>query len=352
MGITEYLKESGATCPLFIQMYSMRSHENGKYYICFDGNFDRLLHDIYPIRKQFFQVFITVPNNTDEWHLANAQLYMNEIFGVNYVTFVPIEYGENAHESRLNAASMTNMLIHAPCDIIVNDFERNDSILSTRYAPVVYRWNVTWHNKMHLTGLQEFEDDHRRIIASKAPVFVLNDIQRQYFAETMDVTNVHVSKGWFNLELLEKTMEYYDSLIPVQVRYELEIMMPESFLLFMNRPTDKEYRLSYICNHTEKQVVIIDINDSVETFTSEHKNLLPIQQLVPSAATVNTRSLYLWCILNRRVIVPYLQNPQVIIHQTILELIGAQKLGCAVRISDTCFRTEDLWDDYAYNVKK
>ena len=162
---------------LWIPIFSMRSHETGKYSVLKDGNFQLTMARV--LASDFGRVFVAVPND-----ISDLQELTERFKDSKNVAFIQMTYGINAVETRetfwdVNASMMENFEgTSNNTELLITDI--------TGYVgplPVVFNFNITKLPELDRPYIDRFFDTDLKSIERSLFTTVLNPRQREYILQ-------------------------------------------------------------------------------------------------------------------------------------------------------------------------
>ncbi len=279
---------------LFIPIVSMRNYDTGLYDLACDGNINRILSTISLLNDNIL-INITLPKNS-----TNIDFLTNSIKVLNKkvkLIFVDGLYGINANATRKNTAWLDFI-----CKTVDNYdkivFEPNiigSLLLCEHNTKFIYWCPVSNTINSTISFVNEFDELDKQI-ASICTTYVCTESQQKYLKGKSIVDNsMLINIGKFNI---------------------LEFNKPIIYLPF--RLSDKGYNIEYIC-----QILLELENDFnfMVAYSSPNNVPLPVE-LKNSYKVFSDRIFYNFMLNNKKVCIPFLENPDEILHMSLFEMIN------------------------------
>jgi hypothetical protein len=278
---------------LFIPIVSMRNYDTGLYDLACDGNINRILSTISLLNDNIL-INITLPKNS-----TNIDFLTNSIKLLNKkvkLIFVDGLYGINANATRKNTAWLDfirknvynyDKIIFEPN--IIGSILLDNSIKFIYWCPVSNTINST------ISFVNEFDELDKKI-ASICTTYVCTKSQQQYLKGKSIVDNsMLINIGKFNI---------------------VEFNKPIIYLPF--RLSDKGYKIEYICQ------ILLELENNFDfmvAYSSPNNVPLPVE-LKNSYKVFSDRIFYNFMLNNKKVCIPFLENPDEILHMSLFEMIN------------------------------
>lgn len=283
---------------LFIPIISMRNHFTNKYDLACDGNINRLISTI-SLLKINIEISVVLPKNVENIDFVLSQNLHHKLIFIQSPSEKDIFFGINANETRKNE----NWI-----DFIIKNLPKYDKIVfepniigkyltnnTTYLNKLIYWCPVSNTEKIKPSFIQEF-DELDKHIASLCPTYVFSEEQKEYLK----------GKSIFDLSMLKNLgKENLDF-----------INLPIIYLPF--RLSDKGYKIEYICKILSK---LEEDYDFIVLYSSPNGIELPIQ-LKNAYKIPSNRSIYTSLLTNKNVCIPFLDNPDEILHMSLFEMIN------------------------------
>jgi len=182
---------------LWIPIFSMRSHETGKYSILKDGNFQLTMARV--LASNFDQVVVAVPVGA-----ADFDEVLERFKDHTRVSFVCLEYGLNAVETRERFWELNADMIWALDRL--SDFVITDITGYNGEKPFANNFNITKLPELDRPYIDRFFESDLNSIERGAFTTVLNPRQREYILEVRPdlVDKVFVNTKCVHASMLPK----------------------------------------------------------------------------------------------------------------------------------------------------
>ncbi len=334
--LTNFLCDKRYKNIFIIQQYSMRNHSDGMYNMLMDGNLNLTLHRIYmPLKENInLRVHITMPKNYNQEQFEALQLLINNELGIDRVIFYEAEYGLNAVENR---TKLNEYKVPVPFDLLISDFS-NLKNYGTDLYNVVYNFNISKNSFLDRPYVDSFFQDQKKSVKNGKLTYVLNENQKNYMLETsvsmLDKARINnsvvVDTKIMNKEFLKIQVEYFSNMIDPklerQIREDMQRHIEDTDLvLFM------PFRLSDACYNFEgllkslagyKKVRIFITNPNDASISSKLPNNIILID-ISEQYEINKKSIYFLMLEisnHEDIFIPIFENPEEVLHQSLLEM--------------------------------
>lgn len=269
----------------------MRSYETGLYDVSKDGN---------------FQLHISRANPGDAVAFPKNSIGIDQFTDLG-LTFLPMEYGINAYDTRSNFWKNPHNI-----EIISSLPEVDEVILDVSGAPslwtdISYNFNITSHPLIKRPYIDEFLKRDVDSINKSRRTTVLNEWQKIWLIQNGALEGkIEVDQRVVNPLVLEK---YTSSIDPVKCDYWREIF--EGFIFFPFRISDSCYKFEKVLEMAGLLGMGVLITDPNESYKNDHFN---VQKYVPTKEEYYT-------MLSAQPKIIYYEDPEFCFHPGLGELI-------------------------------
>lgn len=274
---------------LFIPIVSMRNHISGEYDLACDGNINRILSTI-SLLNENIQIDITIPKNSINEAFILSNIKPNQMINLIKEDYL---YGINANETRRNKLwfKFINENIDKYDKII---FEPNIiGLLNNPEDKFIYWCPVSNTINSEVSFVKEFADLDK-LIAGKYTTYVCTNSQKKYL-EGKSIVDISMLSNIGKIHALNKTKVIY---LPFRL-------------------SDKGYKIEYICKILKE----LESNYSFNIMYSSPNGVeLPIK-LNNVYKISSDRQFYNFMLSNKNVCIPFLENPDEILHMSLFEMI-------------------------------
>lgn len=305
---------------LFIPIISMRNHFTNKYDLACDGNINRLISTI-SLLKTSIKISIVLPKNTENLdYITNHEILKNYNLMIIQSPYTEdIFYKKNAYETRKNENWINFVKNNLPFyDKII--FEPNivgkSLTTTTPYLNKLIYWcPVSNTETIKPSFIKEF-DELDKHIASLCPTYVFSNGQKEYLK----------GHSIFDISMLKNINKECQNIKNLPIIY----------LPF--RISDKGYKIEYICN------VLLKLEKKYKfmvLYSTPNGEELPTK-LNSTYKIPTDRSVYNMLLNNKKVCIPFLENPEEILHMSLFEMVDID--ACIIGLKNKVF-------DFDINLK-
>ena len=272
---------------LFIPVYSMRSHETGKYNLMADGNFTRVLSVIKKYKPAYASVTIPAESIVQDINAVKSIV----IPGVSLAFCETFLYGVNANGTRKSLAPLDAGDLNDYDAIVSEPQTMTRDLIAHGFRDKLYYWCIaTSTDDWPIWFVDEFKYQDRKI-AGEVTTIVATESQKESLGANAVVDDFYIPA--------EKKQILYFPFRPSDPNYEFDM-----FKLMLNR-----LRANGLWDKFD--VIMPDLNDSAGSLPSYIKK-------VPSDHAVYQ------AIINGMPIVPYYEHMDRLPHISIYEMIEAR----------------------------
>ncbi len=353
--LTDFLCDKRYKSIFIIQQYSMRNHSDGMYNMLIDGNLNLTLHRIYgPLKENInLRIHITMPSNYNKEQFEALQLLINTELGIDRVIFHETEYGLNAVENR---TKLNEYKIPVPFDLLVSDFS-NLKYYGVDVFNVVYNFNISKNSFLDRPYVDSFFHEQKTSAKVGRLTYVLNQNQKDHMVETsvsmLDKArtnnSIMVDTKIMNKEFLDIQKNYFRSMIEPELEKQirgdmLKHIEDSDLVLFMPfRLSDTCYNfeglLKVLSGYKKVKILITNPNDAV-IITNIPNNIKIID--ISAQYEVNKKSIYFLMLEisnHQDIFIPIFENPQDVLHQSLLEMNALTKRALFLDKNNFDFKT-------------
>lgn len=302
---------------LIVPIYSMRSHETGKYSLLKDGNLQLHLN-----RHTDGDIIVVPPQDKCE-DLSELRKYFPEI------QFISVNYSENAYKTRKDFWAYSTFVIdglieYYGCDALVTDI--------TGYSgnnKVYFNFNITKDPEVERSYIDEFIYTDVESVNKSVFTTVLNECQKQTLVDYgADPDKIYVNQRVVKPGVPERFLDGHE---PIKIN---EVFFP--------------FRLSDPCYKFDKVYNEL-INNTNEMFSIDTSNMKFFRITDPNdtwdkekypqcVLSKYTKQEY-YAVLKGRPLIMYEEDPQKVFHPGLGELIY---FGCVFRTPYKLPKIEDI----------